>query len=147
MPSASLRMPSRAGASRFMSIARGFRIRLGKEGHAGGIAMEKIAAADRPDLALREKSCDRDWSQPFRHCLRVMIHSSEQALSAPAATEDQRAEGSVAMGGPVGREQEVQIFARRLRVTQMKLDGLPFLDHVPDRDGAGCVIGADEIAD
>jgi hypothetical protein len=109
--------------------------------------MEKIAAAYRSDLALREKSCERDRSQPFRHRLRVMIYASEQALPASTATEHQCAESGIAMDGPIGCEQEVQIVARRSRVTQMELDGLAFLDHVPDRDGASLVIGSDEIAD
>lgn len=79
-------------------------VSLSKNSHAGGVAMEKIAAADWSDLALRKKPGDRNRPQPSRHGLGVVIDSSEEALPAPAATEDQCAERIVTMRCAIGGE-------------------------------------------
>ena len=118
-----------------------------RRAHACRVPMKKIASSDRTDLALRKKSCDRNWSQAIGERFRVMVQSTEQSLSASTATEQQGAEWSIGMHRAVCGQQQVQILARRLGITQVELHGLAFLNHVSNRDGAGGLISPDEITD
>jgi hypothetical protein len=55
----------------------GLTISFGKEGDAGGIAVEKVSVPNRPNLALRKKPRERNWAQSFRSGSCIMVRSSE----------------------------------------------------------------------
>lgn len=80
-------------------------ITLGEKRHARRIPVQEIPAADRSDLALREKSREGDRAKPFRRCRCIVVRSSEQTLPPAAATEQEGPKGRVPMRGSVGRQQ------------------------------------------
>lgn len=41
----------------------------------------------------------------------------------------------------------MQIFIRGMGIADLKLDGLSFLDDIPDDDGAGLLVGSEQVAD
>jgi len=109
--------------------------------------MEKIPATDRTDFTLCKKAPNGNRPQPIRDRFRIVVQPAEQALPSTTAAEDQCAQGGIVVRGAICRQQQVQILAGRLGVSQVKLDRLALLHDIPDRNGPGDLISADKIAD
>ena len=65
-------------------------IRLREKRDARRVAVKKIFAAHRTDLALCKKPCNRDRSYAFLDHVSVMMGSAEEALAPAAAAEQER---------------------------------------------------------
>src|SRR5215210_1448419 len=135
---AAIMSPSNAGAITSVMIIRmmrnsvmiGFRVgsagglcySFGKQSHACCIPMEKIPATDRTDFTLCKKAPNGNRPQPIRDRFRIVVQPAEQALPSTTAAEDQCAQGGIVVHGAICRQQQVQILAGRLGVSQVKLD-------------------------
>src|SRR5262249_36811446 len=64
--------------------------RSGEKGDACRIAVKKIFAAHRTDLALCKEARHRNRSDAFLHHPAIVMGMAEQAFASPAAAEQQR---------------------------------------------------------
>lgn len=121
------------------------RVRLRENDHTRRVAMQEVPPSDRADLALGKESCRGDGAEPLLHGSTIMMGSTEEPLTAPATTEQKGPERGMPVRRSIRRQEEVQVIACRLCVTEVELDGLALLHNVPDRDGSGLLIRSDEI--
>src|SRR5205085_9329503 len=105
--------------------------------------MHEIASGDRTKLTRREESRDRNFTERTAHRTHVVVRLTEQPLTAPVARKEERAGDRIET---FRFEHRTQILARRLRIANLELHGLPHLSHVADRDRAGVAVDADEVA-
>src|SRR2546423_13678484 len=93
--------------------------------------MHEIASGDRTKLTRGEESRDRNFTERTAHRTHVVIRLPEESLTSAIAGKEERAGDRVET---FRLEHRAQIFARRLRIAHLELDGLPHLGHVADRD-------------
>ena len=108
--------------------------------------MEKILVSDRTNFSLSEKPRDRKRSHLLLKNPAVVVRAAEQPFSPPTATEHQSPERFVPMGGSVRCQQDLQILAGRVRISQLKLNSLPFLNDVADRDRPGLFVRTEQVS-
>ena len=108
--------------------------------------MQEISPAHRADLTLCKKSGDRYRSEALLHDRAVVMSVAKEAFSAAAAAEQKGAEGGMAMLGAIGGEQDMKVVAGRFGVPELELNRLAFLYEIADRDGAGSLVGTDQVA-
>jgi hypothetical protein len=70
---------------------------------------------------------------------------AKESLSTPATTEQEGPEWGTLVRRSIRSQEKVQVVARRLRVAEVELHGLAFLNDVSDRDSPGLLIRSDEI--
>jgi hypothetical protein len=109
--------------------------------------VEEVSASNRSDLPLRKETRHGDGAQSICNGARIMVGFAEQALTATTATEHEGPDGSTAVSGPIGCQKQVQVFARRQGITEVKLDRLPLLHDIPDGHRTCRLIGADQVTD
>lgn len=122
------------------------KVRLRENRYARGIPVEKIPSSDWADFALGEETCHGNPPHPFLYHAAIMVGLAEESFSPSAAAKQEGSQRLVLVLGTVGSEEYLQVFAGRLRVAQMKLEGLTLLNDVTDGDGAGLLVRSDEIA-
>ena len=85
--------------------------------------MEESFTADRADLSVAEKSCQRKLSQDVGQRYGIMVRYAEKSFPAPGAGEEQDPNRPRQPSFDVFRSQN-EVFAGGLRITQLELDSL-----------------------
>src|SRR5690348_9749851 len=119
---------------------------LGEQRDAGRVAVKKIRAAHRTDLALREKAGDGDIARPLARDGHVVVGAPEEPAAPATAAEQQRTQRRFLIFRLVSGQHQVKILARGLGIAHVELDRLPFADHVADGYTPGRTVGSDEVA-
>ena len=120
-------------------------VRLGENDHACRVAVQEVAPSDRTNLALGKEPCRRDGAEPLLHDPAIVMGLAEESLSTPATAEQEGSERGILVRRSIRSQEKVQVLARRLRVAEVELHGLAFLNDVSDRDGSGLLIRSDEV--
>lgn len=107
--------------------------------------MQKVAPSNRTNLALGKESCRRDGAEPLLHDPAIVMGVAEESLSTPATTEQEGSEWGTLVLRSFRSQKKVKVFACRLRITEVELHGLAFLNDVSDRDSPGLLIRSDEV--
>jgi hypothetical protein len=63
------------------------RVRLGKNDHTRGVAVQEIAPSDRTNLTLGKKPCRGDRAEPLLHNPAIVMGSAKESLPTPATAE------------------------------------------------------------
>ena len=120
-------------------------IRLGEDNHTRRIAVQEVSSSDRTDLALGKESRRWDGTKPLLHDPDVMMGLAKESLSTPATAEQEGPEWGTLVLRSIRSQEKVQVVARRLRVAEVELHGLAFLNDVSNRDSPGLLIRSDEV--
>jgi hypothetical protein len=107
--------------------------------------VQEVSSSDRTDLALGKESRRWDGAKPLLYDPDVMMGLAKESLSAPATAEQESPEWGTLMLRPIRSQKHVQVVACRLRISEVELHGLTFLDDVPDRNSTRLLIRSDEI--
>jgi hypothetical protein len=103
--------------------------------------VEKISSSDRAHFALGKESRQGNGAQFFSQDGGVVMGNSKESFS-PSATTEQQGSKRFRGCGALGRgEQRMEIFIGGMSIPDLELNGLSFLDHVADDDGAGLLVG------
>jgi hypothetical protein len=86
--------------------------------------MKEVGATHRTDFTLGEKPGHRDLASSLSKDRNIVMRTAKESSPSPATTKQQRGQGRLRMSGSIGGEKQVEIFARGLRVTDMKLHRL-----------------------
>src|SRR5436190_9997839 len=112
-----------------------------------GVAVQKIAVANRSDFAVAEKAGQPQRSELLLNQSRVVVGMAEQQLPPAIATAQAPAIDRGATEFPLGaRQQRHHVLRGSRRVPALKLDGLSETGKRANGDGARARIGADEVA-
>src|SRR5512141_1507174 len=120
-------------------------VRLGENDYTRRVAMQKIAASNRTDLALRKEPRGRDGAEPFLHGSAIVMGLAEESLSTPATAEQESSEWRTFVFCSIRSQKHVQIVACRLRIAKVELHGLAFLHDISDRDSSSLLICSNEV--
>jgi hypothetical protein len=63
------------------------RVRLGKNDHTRGVAVQEIAPSDRANLTLGKKSCRGDRAEPLLHDPAIVMGPAKESLPTPTTAE------------------------------------------------------------
>ena len=63
------------------------RVRLGKNDHTRGVAVQEIAPSDWTNLTLSKKTCRGDRAEPLLHDPAIVMGSAKESLPTPATAE------------------------------------------------------------
>src|SRR5438309_2176505 len=107
--------------------------------------MQITRVANRPDLAIAEKSGARHWTKNIGEGGRVVVGDAKEILSAPVAGENERGKRLAAFQ-PIQLCELDQIVMGGDSVAQLVLQGLSRARARPDRHRAALRIGAEQIA-
>src|SRR5437773_528017 len=107
--------------------------------------MQEVAPSDRTNLALGKESRRRDRTEPLLHDPAIVMGLVKESLSTPATAEQEGPERGILVRRSIHGQEKVQVVARRLRVAEVELHGLAFLNDVSDRNGPGLLIRSDEV--
>ena len=119
------------------------RVRLRENDHSRRVAMQEVPPSDGADLALGKESCRWNGAEPPLHGSNIVVGSTEEPLTSPSTTEPKGPERRMPVRRSIRRQEEVQVIACRLCVTEVELDGLALLHNVSNRDGSGLLIRSD----
>jgi len=120
-------------------------VRLGENDHTRCVAVQEVAHSDRTDLALGKESRCRDGAEPLLHGPAIVMGLAKESLSAPATAEQESPEWRTLMLRSIRSQKNVQIVACRLRIAQVELHGLAFLDDIPNRNSSGLLIRSNKV--
>ena len=120
-------------------------VRLREDDHTGRVAVQEIASPDRTNLSLREKSSRRERPEAFLHDSTIVMGLAKESLSTPATTEQEGSEWGAPVCRSIRSQEKVQVVACRLRIAEVELHGLAFLNDVSDGDGSDLLIRSDKI--
>jgi hypothetical protein len=107
--------------------------------------MKKVAPSDWTNLALSKESRCRDGAEALLNDPAIMMGPSEEPLSTSATAKQKGPEWGTLVRRPIRSQEEMQVVACRLRIAEVKLDGLAFLNNVSDGNGAGLLIRSDKV--
>jgi hypothetical protein len=119
--------------------------RLGENDHTCRVAVQEVAPSDRTNLALGKEPRRRDGTEPLLHNPAIVMGLAKESLSTPATAEQEGPEWGTLVLRSIRSQEKVQVVARRLRVAEVELHGLAFLNDVSDRNGSGLLIRSDEV--
>ena len=120
-------------------------VKLGENDHTRRVAVQEVAPPDRTNLALGKESRRGDGAKPLLHDPAIVMGLAEESLSTPATAEQEGPEWRTLVRRSIRSQEKVQVVACRLRVAEVELHGLAFLNDVSDRDGPGLLIRSDEV--
>ena len=118
---------------------------LRENDHTRSIAVQEVASSNRTDLALGKEPRRRDRAEPLLHDLAIVMGLAEESLPTPATAEQEGSEWRTPVCRSIRSQEKVQVVACRLRIAEVELHGLAFLNDVSDRDGSGLLIRSDEV--
>jgi len=118
---------------------------LRENDHTRSIAVQEVASSNRTDLALGKEPRRRDRAEPLLHDPAIVMGLAEESLPTPATAEQEGPEWRTPVCRSIRSQEKVQVVACRLRIAEVELHGLAFLNDVSDRDGSGLLIRSDEV--
>ena len=121
------------------------RIGLGENDHTRRVPMKKVVPSDWTNLALSKESRCWDGAEALLNDPAIMMGPSEEPLSTSATAKQKGPEWGTLVRRPIRSQEEMQVVACRLRIAEVKLDGLAFLNNVSDGNGAGLLIRSDKV--
>ena len=120
-------------------------VRLGENDHTRCVAVQEVAPSDLANLALGKESRRRDGPEPLLHDPAIVMGLTEESLSTPATAEQKGPEWGTLVRRSIRSQEKVQVVACRLRIAEVELHSLTFLNDVSDCDGPGLLIRSDEV--
>lgn len=120
-------------------------VKFGENDHTRRVAVQEVALSDRTNLALGKESRSGDGTEPFLHDAAIVMGVAEESLSTPATAEQESPKGGTLVLGSIRGQEKVQVVTCRLRIAEVELHGLAFLNDVSDRDGPSLLIRSDEV--
>ena len=120
-------------------------IGLGENDHTRRVPMKKVAPSDWANLALSKESRCRDGAEALLNDPAIMMGPSEEPLSTSATAKQKGPKWGTLVRRPIRSQAKVQVVACGLRIAEVELHGLAFLNDVANRDGSGLLIRSDEV--
>ena len=116
-----------------------------KERQACSEAVEEIPPAYRADLAGGKKTSERDFTELPSNGSSVVIGHLEELAPAPITAKKESSQGVGARSTGLA-EQNLEILARGLRISQVKLNRHSWLDQIRHEDGSFFTKEADDVS-
>src|SRR3989441_2183964 len=111
------------------------------------VVVKEIPAADGRELAVSEEPDERKLAEVLPDQRHVVVGDAEEPLPTPRAVEVTAERGAAAAEAPrQGLERRGEVLARRFRVADLELNGLPHSHALGDGDRSARLVDPDEVA-